>query len=98
MAWAQASGNDLILLFHCQPGAKVTRIVGIHDDRLKLQLQAPALENRANEALIAWLSLQLGVPRRQIELVSGQASRKKRVLIKGCPLAAAQQLLNHIHE
>ena len=69
-------------MLHCQPGAKVTRVIGEHDGRLKISLNAPAVENKANEVLIAWLAKQLDVTKRQVELLSGQTGRKKRVLIR----------------
>ena len=93
MTWSQATTEGLVLLLHCQPGAKVSRVVGVHDHRLKLQLQAPPLENRANDALIGWLSKQLNISRKHIEILSGQTSRKKRVLVKG---ATAEQALKLI--
>ena len=83
----------MVLSLHCQPGAKVSRVVGLHDERLKLQLNAPPLENRANEALVAWLATRLGLPRKQIEILSGQTSRQKRVLVRGASLDQIQRLL-----
>lgn len=82
MTWLVASADGVALLLHCQPGAKVTRVVGQHDGRLKVALNAPAVENRANEVLVAWIAERLSVPRRQVQLVSGQTSRKKRVLVE----------------
>jgi uncharacterized protein (TIGR00251 family) len=82
-AWLISSKHGIDLLLHCQPGAKVSRVVGEHDGRLKVALNAPALENRANEVLVAWFAEQLSIPRRQVELVSGQTSRKKRVRLTG---------------
>lgn len=83
MAWLVATSDGVVLSLHCQPGAKASRVVGLHDERLKLQLQAPPLENRANEALVAWLADQLSLPRKQIEILSGHTSRQKRVLARG---------------
>jgi uncharacterized protein (TIGR00251 family) len=83
MSWLTQQTGGVALLLHCQPGAKVSRIVGEHDGRLKIALNAPPLENRANEVLVAWLSERLKVSRRQVQLVSGQTSRKKRVLVEG---------------
>jgi uncharacterized protein YggU (UPF0235/DUF167 family) len=65
----------------------------LHNDRLKLQLQAPPLENRANEALVAWLAGQLSLPRKQIEILTGHTSRQKRVLVHGTTLEQVQRLL-----
>jgi uncharacterized protein YggU (UPF0235/DUF167 family) len=65
----------------------------LHNDRLKLQLQAPPLENRANEALVAWLAGQLSLPRKQIEILTGHTSRQKRVSVRGATLEQVQRLL-----
>ena len=82
MAWIESCKDGIVLQLHCQPGAKVTRVVGEHDGRLKIALHAPAVENRANEALVQWLADVAGVPRRAVELLSGHTSRKKRVLLR----------------
>jgi uncharacterized protein YggU (UPF0235/DUF167 family) len=58
-------------------------VVGLHDGCLKISLRAPALENRANEMLLSWLSKELRVPQKQIQLLSGQSSRIKRLEIWG---------------
>ena len=92
MAWFVANSDGVVLSLHCQPGAKVSRVVGLHDERLKLQLQAPPLENRANEALVVWLSDQLSVPRKQIEILSGHTNRQKRVLVRGATLEQVERL------
>ena len=81
--WLKQTSTGIALNLHCQPGAKVTKVVGLHDGCLKISLQAPALENKANELLLAWLSKQLRVPQKQIQFLSGQNSRKKRVEIWG---------------
>ena len=81
--WLKQTPTGITLNLHCQPGAKVTKVVGLHDGCLKISLQAPALENKANELLLAWLSKQLKIPQKQIQFVSGQNSRKKRIEIWG---------------
>ena len=92
--WLGPHKEGVALLLHCQPGAKVSRIVGEHDGRLKVSLNAPAVENKANEVLVSWLAEQLGIPKRQIELLSGQTGRKKRVLIRDMDQHAVQVKLN----
>lgn len=81
--WLKQTPTGITLNLHCQPGAKLTKVVGLHDGCLKISLQAPALENKANELLLSWLSKQLRVPQKQIQLLSGQNSRIKRVEIWG---------------
>jgi hypothetical protein len=96
VAWLTEASDGVVLALHCQPGAKTSRVVGLHDERLKIQLQAPPLENRANEALVAWLAEHLKVSRKQIEILSGQTSRQKRVLVRGATTEQVQRLLTII--
>jgi uncharacterized protein (TIGR00251 family) len=81
--WLKQTPTGIVLNLHCQPGAKQTKVVGLHEDCLKISLQAPAIENKANEFLLGWLSKQLKIPQKQIQFISGQNSRKKRLEIWG---------------
>jgi uncharacterized protein YggU (UPF0235/DUF167 family) len=61
--WLKQTPTGIVLNLYCQPGAKQTKIVGLHDGCLKISLQALAADNKANEMLLAWLSKQLKVPK-----------------------------------
>jgi len=54
-----------------------------------VRLAAPPVDGAANDALIAFLSAALDIPRRQITIVSGERSRDKRVRIAGIGTDAA---------
>lgn len=73
----------MILDIHVQPGAKRSEFAGRHGERVKIRLAAPAVENRANEALIEFLAEHYGVPRRSVRIAAGLKSRDKRVVIDG---------------
>jgi len=73
----------LTLAIHAQPGAKKTEIAGLHGEALKVRVAAPALEDRANEALIAFLAERFEVPKRNVTLLSGHKSREKRFAVSG---------------
>ena len=64
-----------------QPGAARTEFAGKHGERLKVRLQARAVEGQANEALIEFLAAHFRVPRRNVRILSGLRSRQKRVEI-----------------
>lgn len=81
-SYARLDGDDLILLCHIQPGAKRSELAGEHGDRLKIRLQAPPVDGKANTALIRFLSKLFAVPRNAIEIESGDLSRQKRVRIR----------------
>ena len=53
--WLKQTDVGIELSIYCQPGAKVSKIVGTHDGHLKISLQQPAVDSRANEALLQWL-------------------------------------------
>lgn len=71
------------------PNAKRSEFVGRHGEALKVKIAAPALEGRANEELIDFLSEALGISRREVTLVSGEKSRDKLVEIAGLDLDEA---------
>ena len=75
------------------PRAPRSRVDGLRGDAVLIRLAAPPVEGAANEALIAFLSEALGVPRRSIAIVSGEKSRDKRVRIEGLDEAAARDRL-----
>ena len=68
---------------HVQPGAKRSEFAGRHGERIKLRLAAPAVEGKANAALVEFLADYFQVPKRNVTIVSGVKSRIKRVSIEG---------------
>lgn len=50
---------------------------------LKVYLTAPAVDGKANKALIAFLSDHYGVKKNQIEIIKGLKSRDKTINING---------------
>lgn len=81
--WVEPLGDGAGLRVLVQPRASRSRVVGEHDGLLKLQLAAPPVDGAANKALLELLAALLGVPRRQVTLLSGESSRRKHVRIVG---------------
>jgi len=82
------------LAIRVTPRARKNEIVEISSDgTIRIRLTAPPVENKANQALIEFLSEILGVPKSQIEIVAGQTGRDKLVSILGMDAATAQQLI-----
>lgn len=80
-SWLTEAPDRLFLSLHVQPGAKRTEVTGTHGEALKVRLAAPPIDGKANEELIRFLAEAFGVPKRRVELLNGEASRKKRVVI-----------------
>ena len=64
------------------PRATKTEIVGMHGDALKIRLNAPLVDGKANKALIDFLAKHYNVPTRNIAILSGATSRRKIMEIK----------------
>lgn len=79
--WLIVADDGVLLTVHVQPGARQTAAAGVHGDALKIRLQAPPVDGKANAALLDYLAAILCVSLRQLTLVAGQTSRRKRVRI-----------------
>jgi uncharacterized protein (TIGR00251 family) len=79
----QERDQCVILRVRVQPRASKDEIAGVMDGALKVRLQAPALEDRANEALCEYLAQLLKRPKSAVRILSGDRSRIKRVEIRG---------------
>jgi uncharacterized protein len=66
-----------------QPRASKDEIAGEMDGALKVRLRAPALEDRANEALVAFLAGLLNRSRAAVRILSGTHGRTKRIEVQG---------------
>jgi uncharacterized protein (TIGR00251 family) len=80
--WQRWDGEDLVLNVHVQPKASSDSLDGTRGERLKIRLTAPPVEGKANSHLIRFLAKHFGVPRRQVQLLSGERGRAKRVRIQ----------------
>jgi uncharacterized protein len=65
------------------PRARKTECTGFRDDALIVRVAAPPVEGAANDALIEYFADALRVPRRAIQILSGDRGRRKRVAIEG---------------
>jgi len=74
--------DGLLIDVRVQPKSSKNAIVGIHGEALKIKLNAPPVEGKANKALIQLMAKLLGCPKSAVEIISGQASRSKRLLIR----------------
>jgi len=75
------------------PGARRPGIVGRHDDAWKVRVSAAPEAGKANEAVLDLLARTFDLPRRDLELTAGKASRDKVVVVEGLTSEAADDML-----
>lgn len=86
MSWIEKKDDCIIVNIRVVPRASKDGIAGVMgDEALKIRIQAPPVEGKANAYLIKYLSNQWKVPRSSLEILSGETGRNKRLLIQAPP-------------
>ena len=90
-----ATEKDGALIFAVRVVARAARseIVGEHNGALRVRVAAPPVEGAANEELRRTLARAFNVPARNVEIVSGETSKTKRVRVRGVTNDARNKLL-----
>lgn len=73
----------ITLRIFVQPNSKKTECTGVYGKFLRIRVIAPAVENKANGAVLSYLSRYFDVKEKQIYLVAGEQSRMKHIAIYG---------------
>lgn len=85
-------GTGSLLHVAVTPNAPRTMADGLHDGCLRVRLHAPPVDGKANDALVAWLAGELGLPRRGVQLLRGDTARRKQLAIDAAPDAVGRWL------
>ncbi len=85
--------GGVVLFIRAQPGARRTEVTGVHDGALKVRIAAPPVDDRANDALVAFLAKAFGLRRSSVTIRSGSTSRRKRIKLDDVDLDEARAVL-----
>ena len=80
--WCRERADGIEMRLRVHPGTHSNQVVGPYGDRLKLNIASPPIGGKANEALISFLAREFATARSQVEIISGQRIRDKRVVIR----------------
>ena len=87
MSYLQLTSDGVLLRIKLVPRASVNRIDGPHGDALKIRLNAPPVDGKANAALIELIARLLRAPKSAVSIRSGETARIKQIFIAGAPAA-----------
>lgn len=82
LSFIRKTKNGTLLDLHVQPRASKDRVSGLYGSRLKIHVQAPPADGKANKACQKLLSKVLKIPGSRLILKSGASSRQKTFLVK----------------
>lgn len=92
--WLLVEEGKITLRLHVQPGARETKVTGLHLHSLRIRLAAEPVDGKANAALVAFVAARLGLAKSMVTLKSGKTSRHKVLEVSSAPTDAARRLLS----
>lgn len=75
------TSDGLIIKVKIVPNSSKNDIV-LEEEFIKVKVTAQPIENKANKALIEFLSKTFKIPKTSIEIVKGETSKEKTLLLK----------------
>ncbi len=84
------------LIVQVQPNARRNEVLGFENGVLRVKVNAPPVEGKANKGLIELLSKALGIKKSNIEIQKGATSKRKVVMIEDMTLADISELLGNL--
>lgn len=93
MPLSPSNKGNLRLAVKVKPRSSPQGVVGVHDDHLVVRITAPAVDGKANYALVAFFAKLLGIKKTKVLLVSGEKSRTKVLELSGVSMDEARTKL-----
>jgi uncharacterized protein (TIGR00251 family) len=75
--------EHLTLKIKVEPRSSRSEVVGPYGEALKVKLTSPPVEGKANKELVEVLAKEFGIPKKDVEIISGQSSKNKTVRLTG---------------
>ena len=85
--------DGVVIRVHVQPKARREQIIGMHGGRIKLAVTEPPDKGKANEAVVRLIAAALNLAASRVELLRGDTSRQKDLLVRHIEADEAQRLL-----
>lgn len=87
------TNNGLIVRLKIVPNSSKNDIV-IEDEFIKVKITAQPIENKANKALVEFLSKKFKVPKTSIEILKGDTSKEKTLLFKVLEKSRQEEIIS----
>lgn len=94
MPFLQQVDDGVVVRLFVQPRASKNQLAGIIEDELKIRLTSPPVDGAANALCIKYLAKLLKLPKSNLELIAGDKSRHKRLLVRDVEIEAVRTALD----
>ena len=95
MNWLHPTTDGCTVTVKVTPRANKSEIIAAEPEWLRVRLQAPPVDGKANAALIALFSSIFAIPKRSVEILTGDTSRLKRIRLHGVTADRVSSALSH---
>lgn len=85
--------DGILLSIKISPNAHKNEFI-TNNNELKVKITAQPIDGKANKALIEFLSKSFKVPKSNFEIVKGETSKEKTILIKNLSKEKTQSLIH----
>ena len=92
------NSEGVVLTVRVKPRGRCDKVMGMREGALSVEVTAPPEQNRANEAVIALLAEVLDIAKSQIEILSGQTHREKRLRVRGLTAPQIHERLGSLRD
>ena len=89
------NSEGVVIKLKIVPNSSKNDIV-LEDEFVKIKVTAQPIENKANKALIEFLSKNFKVPKSSIEILRGETSKEKTILIKTSDLDKRSDIISRL--
>lgn len=89
----ETRGDGVVLPVKAQAGARKNGLCGVHNGELRVAVTQAAEKGKANKAILELLADRLDLRRGQLELIAGELSAHKRVLVRAIDAEALRRAI-----
>ncbi len=89
--------DGIILRLRISPNASKNQFI-FAEDMIKLKITAQPIENKANKAVVEYLSKLFKVPKTKITILKGDTSKEKTLLIKSTDMEKIENIKTILSE
>ncbi len=88
--------NGLILIVRISPNGSKNEFIRNGED-LKIKITSPPVDGKANKTLIEFLSKTFKVPKSSFEIIKGETSKEKTILINNINKEKSEQIKSFVN-
>lgn len=80
--WLSETGTGFRIAVQISPNGKKSEVLSVTEDAVRIRLQAPPVDGKANEALIRFIADKLDLPKSHVQITHGFTNRRKLLEVR----------------